>query len=89
MPGASHIIGNLSARHRAVDSATSSATSTARPSRAWRSTSSATTYSILTRLPGEMHHIPQYGSAAAHRDRAYRSNQADMCSSHSRRVTAT
>ena len=37
MPGASHIIGNLSTRHRALDSATSSATSTARPSRAWRS----------------------------------------------------
>src|SRR5215831_12951784 len=36
-----------------------------------------------------MRQIPQYGSAAAHRERAYRSNQADMCSSHCRRVTAT
>jgi len=34
-----------------------------------------------------IHHLPQYGSAAAHRERAYRSNQADRCSSHSRRVT--
>ncbi len=58
MPGASHIIGNLPARHRAVDSATSSATSTAKPSRAWRSTSSATTYSILTRLPGDARLTP-------------------------------
>ncbi len=36
-----------------------------------------------------MHHIPQYGSAAAHRGRANRSNQADMRSSHCRRVTGT
>ena len=36
-----------------------------------------------------MHDIPQYGSAAVHRERAYRSNQAGMCWSHGRRVTAT
>ena len=36
-----------------------------------------------------MHHIPRYGSADTHLERAYRSNQADMCSSHNRRVTAT
>ena len=52
------VIGKLSARYRAWTSATSPATSTARPSRAWRSTSSATTYSVLTRLPGDARLAP-------------------------------
>ena len=52
------VIGKPSPATGPWTSATSSATSTARPNRASRCTSSATTYSVLTRLPGDARLAP-------------------------------
>ena len=52
------VIGNLSARHRAVDFRDFLGDIDRQTEPAWRSTSSATTYSVLTRLPGDARLAP-------------------------------